>query len=340
MSRWFRHYAGLCRDEKLVSAAIKAKQPVERVVWVWCAILESAAEIDDDGRYNIDPAEMAYFLRTDEDDILAITAVLGSLGRVHEGHVVKWGNRQFKSDRSAERVAAHRQRAKLDRGNTEETGHGGERNQDVTLQKRYCNAPDTETDTELDISLSSLRSDREGACAPPPDEPVQDFHELPRENRELDEPVPERNPLPEKPKRSLQGHRLPDDWRPSREDFAYARDRGLSPKQVNDEIEKFRNHWQAKPGKDALKLDWSKTWRNWALKALQFNSPRGQGPPRHVDALGNIAAALNRNNPFHEQAKLAIKDEFDAGRFDRNPFDPRPSAPDEPRGRLVAISPP
>ena len=30
MSRWFRHYAGLCRDEKLVSVAIKSKQPIER----------------------------------------------------------------------------------------------------------------------------------------------------------------------------------------------------------------------------------------------------------------------------------------------------------------------
>ena len=59
MSRWFRHYAGLARDDKLVRAAMKSKQPVERVVWVWCAILESAAEIDDGGRYELDHAECA-----------------------------------------------------------------------------------------------------------------------------------------------------------------------------------------------------------------------------------------------------------------------------------------
>ena len=49
MSRWFRHYAGMMRDDKLVRIAIKTKQPIERVLWIWGAILESAAEIDDNG---------------------------------------------------------------------------------------------------------------------------------------------------------------------------------------------------------------------------------------------------------------------------------------------------
>lgn len=39
MSRWFRHYAGMMRDDKLVGAAIRAKQPVERVVWVWADVV-------------------------------------------------------------------------------------------------------------------------------------------------------------------------------------------------------------------------------------------------------------------------------------------------------------
>ena len=90
MSRWFRHYAGMMRDEKLVRAAVRSKQPVERVVWVWGAILESAAEIDDDGHYEFDAAEAAYFLRADEADICAIENALGDAGRLAEGRVVKW----------------------------------------------------------------------------------------------------------------------------------------------------------------------------------------------------------------------------------------------------------
>jgi hypothetical protein len=150
MSRWFRHYAGLCRDDKLVSAAIKAKQPVERVVWVWCAILESAAEIDDNGRYELDCAEVAYFLRADEDHIHSVENALGDMGRVSDGSVVKWGNRQFSSDRSKERVAAHRERKR-----TEKRGDAlGEpsRNDDVTLQERHCNSPETELETDIQLA--------------------------------------------------------------------------------------------------------------------------------------------------------------------------------------------
>jgi hypothetical protein len=33
------------------------------------------------------------------------------------------------------------------------------------------------------------------------------------------------------------------------------------------ETEKFINYWQSKTGKDATKLDWPATWRNWMLNA-------------------------------------------------------------------------
>lgn len=155
MSRWFRHYAGLCRDDKLVSAAIKAKQPVERVVWVWCAILESAAEIDDNGRYELDCAEVAYFLRADEDHIHSVEAALGDMGRVADGAVVRWGNRQFSSDRSKDRVAAHRERkrAQADKNGMVEPSRDG----DVTLQERHCNSPETETKTDIQLAEANCR---------------------------------------------------------------------------------------------------------------------------------------------------------------------------------------
>lgn len=153
MSRWFRHYAGLCRDEKLVSVAIKSRQPVERVVWIWAAILESAAEIDDNGRYCLDAAEVAYFLRADESDILAVEAALQAAGRVAESAVVKWSNRQFSSDRSKERVAAHRERKRAERDGVDvsETSQNG----DVTLQKHHGNSPETELETDTEPTVSN-----------------------------------------------------------------------------------------------------------------------------------------------------------------------------------------
>lgn len=100
MSRWFRHYAGMMRDDKLVRVAVKSKQTVERVTWIWGAILESAAEIDDGGRYEIDHEEIAYFLRAEVDDIAAIEAALAVAGRVEDGRVAKWKDRQFQADRT------------------------------------------------------------------------------------------------------------------------------------------------------------------------------------------------------------------------------------------------
>lgn len=149
MSRWFRHYAGMMRDDKLVRVAIRSKQAIERVVWVWGAVLESAAEIDDEGRYDVDPAEIAYFLRADQDDVDSILAGLADAGRVDSGRVVKWGNRQFASDRSKDRVALHRERKRAENAGVQ----GGEtsRDGDVTLQKRHRNSPEAETETETEV---------------------------------------------------------------------------------------------------------------------------------------------------------------------------------------------
>jgi hypothetical protein len=161
MSRWFRHYAGMMRDEKLVRVALRAKQSIERVMWVWGAILESAAEINDGGRYDFDADEAAYFLRADETDIHAIEASLMDCGRVSEGRVAKWGDRQFKSDDSAERVRRHRLKQRGDDSGGDErkpehsVGYGIE---DVTLR----NAPETETeeDTEKKDSRTVARATR------------------------------------------------------------------------------------------------------------------------------------------------------------------------------------
>lgn len=147
MSRWFRHYAGMMRDEKLVSVAVRSKQPVERVVWVWGAILESAAEIDDGGRYEFDAAEAAYFLRADEADLVAIVDALTNANRLGEGVVVKWRDRQYQSDRSVARQAAYRERKRAGKGDVDGEGSVGDGG--VTSRDGGVTPQETDTDTEL-----------------------------------------------------------------------------------------------------------------------------------------------------------------------------------------------
>ncbi|MBD3844253.1 hypothetical protein IED13_00985 [Bosea sp. SSUT16] len=162
MSRWFRHYAGMMRDDKLVRAALKSRQTVERVVWVWGAILESAAEIDDAGRYEIDAAEIAYFLRADEADILSILESLEGLGRIHAGSVAKWGDRQFQSDRSAERQKRYRDK----RASRSDEDANPSRDGGVTVASRHSDAPEAETDTDTEEETKDAASAASSAGAP------------------------------------------------------------------------------------------------------------------------------------------------------------------------------
>lgn len=156
MSRWFRHYAGMMRDEKLVRVAVRAKQPVERVVWVWGAILESAAEINDGGRYDFDADEAAYFLRCDATELGAVIDALNDLGRLHAGSVAHWGERQFDSDASRERQKRYRERHKgTDERNADAVSDvtPPSRDAEVTLQE-------TETETELDTEKEEQKEPR------------------------------------------------------------------------------------------------------------------------------------------------------------------------------------
>lgn len=57
------------------------------------------------------------------------------------------------------------------------------------------------------------------------------------------------------------------------------------------ETEKFINHWSSKPGRDAVKLDWVKTWKNWMLNAAERRPARAS--PNGTDA--NIHALLHPN---------------------------------------------
>lgn len=70
-------------------------------------------------------------------------------------------------------------------------------------------------------------------------------------------------------KKADKATRLPDDWRLPKEWSDWALSQGLDEVSVRREADKFRDHWHAKGGREAAKLDWLATWRNWARTALE-----------------------------------------------------------------------
>jgi len=73
------------------------------------------------------------------------------------------------------------------------------------------------------------------------------------------------------------GSRLSQNWQPSQSEIFFAVNRGMSLNRIETEAEKFRNYWIAKSGAGATKRDWSATWRNWIITAME----RGNGPSNH-----------------------------------------------------------
>jgi hypothetical protein len=132
---WFRHYVGLAIDPKFGAIARRAKTTRERVVFVWCFILESAAERRNCGAFYCDSDAIADVLGCETESIEAIMGQMRSCGLIENDKVCQWSNRQYETDSSAERVRLHRARKRY--------GNAG-----VTLQDRYVTAPDTDTDTD------------------------------------------------------------------------------------------------------------------------------------------------------------------------------------------------
>jgi hypothetical protein len=142
MTRWFRHYTGMMRDPKLVGIAARLQQPVERVAFVWGCILEDASETQGGGAYTLDIDEIGYFLRCAPDDIAAIHIALHTAELVEDGIVIKWSERQYETDTSAERTRKYREKKR----------HG---DGDVTSQPSHVTPPETETETETEAKKES-----------------------------------------------------------------------------------------------------------------------------------------------------------------------------------------
>jgi hypothetical protein len=72
--------------------------------------------------------------------------------------------------------------------------------------------------------------------------------------------------------------RLPIDFKLSQADIAFAQSKGLSAADLQDQFERFCDHWQ---GNGATKSDWSATWRNWVRRSFEFNRKSNAGQNGH-----------------------------------------------------------
>lgn len=69
-----------------------------------------------------------------------------------------------------------------------------------------------------------------------------------------------------RPAAQKRGTRIPEDFTPTPTMIKWAREK-TPHVDGRRETEKFINHWTAKAGREAVKVDWPATWRNWMLTA-------------------------------------------------------------------------
>lgn len=111
-------------------------------------------------------------------------------------------------------------------------------------ETRFTSPHETRFDTPDETRTKRLREDRTG------------------EDRTGKEPVEEAR---KRATRLPSDFVVPHEWRG---DARKSRERNhLPPVDLNLEAEKFTNFWLSKPGQQGAKLDWRKTWINWALNA-------------------------------------------------------------------------
>jgi hypothetical protein len=99
MKSWFRHYIGAARDPKFMRVAMRSGETLERVIFVWDMLGESAAEVDRGGAYRVDAADIAYLLRCETGSIAAILAEFEApdVRLTGSGIITKWVDRQGES---------------------------------------------------------------------------------------------------------------------------------------------------------------------------------------------------------------------------------------------------
>ena len=99
--------------------------------------------------------------------------------------------------------------------------------------------------------------------------------------------------------RPVRGARLADDWRLPMAWGEWAmRECGFLREQVQDIAARFADYWHAKSGRDAAKLDWLATWRNWCRKERDTGNIRAASAGARVrEERHRVAVGLTGYDP-------------------------------------------
>jgi len=81
---------------------------------------------------------------------------------------------------------------------------------------------------------------------------------------------------------------LPRDW------GEWAVSEGWPEDAVRTEAMKFKDYWISKSGRDAIKLDWLPTWRNWMRNSKSTNSQQKGNKPNGRDIADRVAARFDQ----------------------------------------------
>lgn len=139
--------------------------------------------------------------------------------------------------------------------------------------------------SKLANGVASARSDvKQSAKQTPSNMGSKSVAETETDNREETITPPRSARPPQK-----RGTRIPDDFTVTLDMERWAREKcpnllGLGGSAGTRETEKFRNHFGAKSGKDAVKVDWVMTWKNWMLNADAYATEGRAGRAARPDA--------------------------------------------------------
>lgn len=241
---WFRAYTEMVDDEKLRLLAFE-----DRWHFVALLCLKGQGLLDDGGPLMMRKVavKLGLDLRTLDD----VARRLAEVGLIDKDTLqpLAWDARQMKSDSSAERVKAYRERQK-------QVKHGVKQARNVTVTPQDT---DTDTDTEEEKEETATVGKVVGGKKPT-------------------------DALPSAPPATTaqRATRLPDGWVLPKAwgEWALSERPDFTEADVRREAACFADHWHAKAGADARKVDWQATWRNWVRRA--HGGPAGGTAARHV----------------------------------------------------------
>jgi hypothetical protein len=119
---------------------------------------------------------------------------------------------------------------------------------------------------------------------------------------------------------AARGKRIDPNWTPTPKDYAFASSHKLTREEINREADRFRNYWLAASGRNAAKLDWEATWRNWLTGEFGIVTKRAAAKPsvngQNVGAFDRVVQRIHGALPGGEVTGHADFDSDDAGAID------------------------